>query len=178
MKENQFCAVCGTKIAKPDAQHWWCDTCKQDYFANPRPTVDIILFNTQGQVLVTERAFEPGKGMWDFPGGFVEFDETLEQAVYREIEEELGLAKKDLGEPTYLTSYFSRYPWGKTSYHLSCTVFTASLKGSPKILANDDVAAAKFYELTNLQAINFSHRRYPELVMDAAKKLNISKAKN
>jgi 8-oxo-dGTP diphosphatase len=51
-----------------------------------------IIYNDQGEVLIQQRAAGTHQGgLWEFPGGKVEPDETLEQALLREIREELGL---------------------------------------------------------------------------------------
>ena len=62
----------------------------------PRPmvTVDAVVFNLSGgktQVLLVNRGKEPYKGKWAVPGGFIEIDEELENAVARELKEETGL---------------------------------------------------------------------------------------
>lgn len=43
------------------------------------------------QVLLVKRAQEPGLGDWDIPGGYLDWDETLEEATARELKEETGL---------------------------------------------------------------------------------------
>ena len=53
-----------------------------------RPNVGIVLFNNTGQVLWARRSRHDG---WQFPQGGIEQGETLEQAVYRELYEEVGL---------------------------------------------------------------------------------------
>ena len=44
-----------------------------------------------GKLLLVRRASRRGRGNWQIPGGFVEQDETIEQAVVREVEEEAGV---------------------------------------------------------------------------------------
>ena len=58
-----------------------------------RPNVGIILANSQGQVLWARRI---GQSSWQFPQGGINEDETPEQAMYRELEEEVGLTAKDI----------------------------------------------------------------------------------
>ncbi len=46
----------------------------------------------EGQLLLVRRASRHGRGNWQLPGGFIEPDETVEQAVVREVYEEAGVA--------------------------------------------------------------------------------------
>ena len=45
----------------------------------------------EGKLLMVKRASRRGRGNWQIPGGFVEFDETIETAVTREVQEEAGI---------------------------------------------------------------------------------------
>ncbi|MEY4516915.1 MAG: hypothetical protein RL180_1261 [Pseudomonadota bacterium] len=53
-----------------------------------RPNVGIILANAHGQVLWAKRI---GHDAWQFPQGGIQYGETPEQALYRELKEEIGL---------------------------------------------------------------------------------------
>ncbi len=53
-------------------------------------TVDAVIADDSGRVLVMKRETEPYKGCWVLPGGIVEVGETVEQAAIREVEEEVG----------------------------------------------------------------------------------------
>lgn len=59
-----------------------------------RPNVGIILTNRQGQVLWARRV--GGQDAWQFPQGGIQKDEDPEQALYRELHEEIGLTRKDV----------------------------------------------------------------------------------
>jgi len=70
-----------------------------------RANVGIILSNQQGQVLWAQRM---GQDAWQFPQGGVNVDETAEQAMYRELWEEVGLVEQDV-EMIASTSSWLRY---------------------------------------------------------------------
>ncbi len=58
-----------------------------------RPNVGIILANSKGQVLWARRI---GQNSWQFPQGGISEGETPEQAMFRELQEEVGLTAKDI----------------------------------------------------------------------------------
>jgi 8-oxo-dGTP diphosphatase len=60
-------------------------------------TVDAVITDEHGRVLVMERGTDPFRGTWVFPGGYVDPGETVEQACIREVREELGLEVKLTG---------------------------------------------------------------------------------
>ena len=103
-----------------------------------------------GQIVLVERANEP-KG-WALPGGFVEDQECLEDAVIREIKEETGLDIEIIRQfHTY--SDPKRDPRG----HTVSTVFLARGKGALK--AGDDAKYAQLYHQFNLpEEIAFDHK--------------------
>ncbi len=59
-----------------------------------RPCVGIALFNDKGQVFVGERIDKPGA--WQMPQGGIDPDEPFEDALFREMEEEIGTKKADI----------------------------------------------------------------------------------
>ena len=54
-------------------------------------TVDALITDEVGRILLIQRGHEPFQGSWVLPGGIVEVGETVEQACAREVEEEVGL---------------------------------------------------------------------------------------
>jgi len=133
-------------------------------YDHPRPalTVDIALFHRSAkrvEVLLIKRAREPFKGLWAFPGGFVDKDESLEEAAARELLEETGLSGIHLeqigafGDPR-------RDPRG----HTVSVVFAAVLDQRIRARAADDASDAAWH----------SARRPPELAFDHKKILSFA----
>ena len=60
---------------------------------SPKIAVDPLIIKGN-KIVLLKRALTPFKGMLEFPGGMVEYDETVEHAVVREAEEETGLKIK------------------------------------------------------------------------------------
>lgn len=90
MKKNSHCSWCGT--AFPTDQSWprSCGSCRKITYLNPVP-VAVCLIPIQNGLLCVRRAIEPQKGELALPGGFIDFQETWQQAAAREAEEETGL---------------------------------------------------------------------------------------
>lgn len=54
-------------------------------------TVDLVLLRGDNSFVLVKRGFDPFKGQWALPGGFLDMDETVEEAAAREAREETGL---------------------------------------------------------------------------------------
>ncbi len=65
----RFCPVCGEAIEKVDDRAE-CRVCGYIGYANPVPGAEAVCFDEQGRILLGRRAFDPGQGLWDLPGGF------------------------------------------------------------------------------------------------------------
>lgn len=116
---------------------------------HPLCTVDAILEVEPGKVLLVRRRYEPLG--WALPGGFVEWEESLEKACRREIREETGLHIDEL-EQMHTYSDPGRDPRG----HTVTTVFIARPTGRPR--AGDDAAEIGLFELDRLpEPICFDH---------------------
>ena len=93
----RFCPLCGCKRAGfTPARPFRCESCGHTSFFGPVTAVGGVVTNSDGQVLLIERAREPGLGKLGMPGGFVDPQESAEAAVRREIQEEVGVAVGDL----------------------------------------------------------------------------------
>lgn len=60
------------------------------YSRVPRVCVDLLISNSKGEVLLTKRDIEPYKDYWHLPGGRIKFRETIDEAIKRILNGELG----------------------------------------------------------------------------------------
>jgi ADP-ribose pyrophosphatase YjhB (NUDIX family) len=68
-----------------------CPACGYIAYVNPRLVATTIPVTDRGEVILIRRGFEPGRGLWAQPGGFLEVDETPTEGAARETLEETGL---------------------------------------------------------------------------------------
>ncbi len=122
MKMFDCCPSCGSKsITYDGVKKLFCDECSFTYFHNVAAAVAAILEYEDGIVFI-KRNKEPGKGMLDLPGGFVDPNETVENAVKREIKEELNI---DIEKFEYLGSSPNIYEYKDIQYY-TCDMFFRS----------------------------------------------------
>lgn len=107
-------------------------------YRNPVPTVDLIIRDDHGRVVLIRRR-NPPHG-WALPGGFVEYGESLENAARREAREETSLE-------VVLDGQFHTYsrPDRDPRLHTITTVFLASISRGGELRAADDAAEAGFF---------------------------------
>lgn len=135
-------------------------------YEHPRPsvTVDVAIFRPMGedyQILLIQRAQGPYKGKYALPGGFIEMDESLEEAARRELFEETGVENLQL---TQIQTFSDpgRDPRGRViSTCFGCVLDTGD---KIRIQAGDDAADANWFGLTDLPSLAFDH----PLVIQAA----------
>lgn len=130
-----------------------CPVCGQAYetYANPAPTVDVIIHDPQRGVVIIRRAHEPLG--YALPGGFVDEGEQVENAARREMREETSL---DV-ELTGLLGVYSA-PWRDPRKHTMSTVFVGRARNPEALNAGDDAAGAAWYPLDALPSpLCFDH---------------------
>lgn len=124
----RFCVVCGSPLvhrpwAEGDGSPQLCcadASCGHVHFLDPKVAAGVVAVLEGGAVLV-RRAHNPCKGLWTFPGGFVNRGEVLPDAAAREAREEAGVevavdallgAYSFEGVPTILIAYAGRVTSG------------------------------------------------------------------
>jgi len=96
-----YCSNCGTAVVVriPEGEHLprhVCPACHTIHYENPKIVVGCIPEAEDGRIVLCRRAIEPRHGYWTFPAGFMENNETLQQAAARESYEE-ALADVEIG---------------------------------------------------------------------------------
>ncbi|MGL4250745.1 MAG: NUDIX hydrolase [Aeromonas sp.] len=149
-----FCPKCGAQTLLSTSEKEYRCGCGFHFFQNVAAAV-MVAFCWQDEVLVAVRARNPGKGLLDLPGGFVDPGESLEAALYRELQEELGVDM--VGHPCrYLGSFANTYPYDGITYHTCDTLFAITLAEKPVINPADDVAACQWVKLDTLSLSRFA----------------------
>lgn len=123
----------------------------------PALTVDCVIYDPTGRVILIRRKNEPFKGSFALPGGFVDIGETVEDACRREVREETGLVVSDL-ELVGVYSDPARDPRG----HTVSTVFLAKLPVAEAPIAGDDAATAEWVVDWRTQRLAFDHAQILE----------------
>ena len=128
----------------------------------PSVAVDGVLIK-DNNILLVKRKFEPFKDYWALPGGFVEYGESVEEAIIREFAEETNL---DAHVKNLLNVYSnpSRDPRG----HTISVVFILQAEGKP--ISGDDAIDARFFPIANLPKLAFDHNH---IIVDAIQKLGL-----
>jgi ADP-ribose pyrophosphatase YjhB (NUDIX family) len=104
-----YCSRCGASlrfgaVEGEDRHRLSCPTCGHIMYVNPRLVVTTLPITDAGEIVLIRRGIEPGRGAWAQPGGFLEVDETVNQAAIRETYEETGL----LVEPGEIVGLYTR----------------------------------------------------------------------
>lgn len=137
----------------------------------PRPavTTDVVAFTLITKIpyiLLIQRANDPAKGEWAFPGGFVDKDEDLMEAAVRELAEETGLS----GIPLHQFHSFGepgRDPRGHTISVAYCCIVSEEKQA---VRAADDAADARWFPLSDPPPLAFDHDHILEKAVQFVKR--------
>jgi 8-oxo-dGTP diphosphatase len=129
-------------------------------YQSPKITVDGVLFK-DNEILLIQRKNPPFEGMWALPGGFVEYGETTENAVIREVKEETGLDTK-ISSLIGVYSDPNRDPRG---HSISIVYILSKIKGD--VIGGDDAAQAAFHSINALPTLSFDHDK---IIKDAIRR--------
>jgi len=132
-----YCPSCGSRnIVFDRIKEFTCGDCSFTYFQNVAAATGTIL-ECGTKIVLIKRKQEPGKGLLDLPGGFVDPQETAEEAAKREIREEL---KIDVDRLQYLGSYPNTYEFKDVCYHSCDLLFYSKIDAFPTEFDETEVA--------------------------------------
>nr|WP_051567975.1 NUDIX domain-containing protein [Draconibacterium orientale] len=95
LKVLKYCPKCGSaELHKSGDRSLKCADCGFHFFINSSAAVAALVTDESGKLMLVTRGVEPNYGKLDLPGGFIDPLESAEDAVRRELKEELGLKVK------------------------------------------------------------------------------------
>lgn len=148
-----YCPVCGSnRFVINNVKSKRCEDCGFVYYFNPSSATVAVIINHKNELLVATRANEPGKGTFDLPGGFVDMNESAEEALAREVKEETGLA---ITSPKYLFSVPNLYLYSGFEVETTDMFFLCRINENETFHAYDDVSDLRFIPITQLDASRF-----------------------
>ena len=107
-------------------------------------TIEVVaaIIKIQDKIFITRRSYGEFADMWEFPGGKIELGESREEALIREVKEELEL---DINNLEYLTTVDYDYP----NFHLTMHCFICEICGGELVLnAHNDAKWVSLEELS------------------------------
>ena len=150
-----------------DAKSLECLSCGFVYY-HSSAAVAVGLIECDGKIILTQRAVEPSKGLLALPGGFVDYEESLECGLIRELQEELNITIKS---PTYLCSYWERYLFLDVLYFSTIAFFVVRANDISNITAKDDVDAFLFIRPNDIDYSKLAFES-DRVALDKYQKLN------
>jgi 8-oxo-dGTP diphosphatase len=137
-------------------------------FSRPALAVDAVVFGLDEEdlkVLLIRRDLEPFQGHWAFPGGFVHIEESLEEAVRRELQEETGIVQVFL-EQLYTFGAVDRDPRER----VVAVAYYALVKLSDhRIKAATDARDAAWFAISEARHLAFDHDRILAVALERLK---------
>lgn len=152
-KLYKFCPTCKTALEYKfidGRNRLSCSKCGFILWSNPKPVVSLLVCRAD-EVLMVQRAKEPLFGYWCLPGGFLEYEESPQEGVIRELKEELGT---EVSINKLINIYqIDNDPRG---IHLDI-IFSGNTED--EIKPNEELSGYKYLDINNLpEKIAYKHR--------------------
>lgn len=145
-----YCPHCGTptKIEFHSGKlRPSCQGCGWVYFPDPKVAV-AVLIKKENTILLVQRMYDPHKGYWTLPSGFIDAGEDPKLAAERECLEETGLRINDITLVDVL--YSQEYPRGASIL----IIYSANVE-SGELTAGDDAKQAVYFDVNHLPPLAF-----------------------
>ncbi|MFN8528043.1 MAG: GNAT family N-acetyltransferase [Anaerolineae bacterium] len=153
-RQLTYCPVCGHELGQREEGgrvRQACPNCGYVHYVNPVPAVGMLI-EMDGGVVLIRRMHPPHQGRWTLPSGFIEADESAEEAAIREAEEETGL-KTEIIELAGINSFPEGPPVSGIMIFYRMRPIGGELKGG------DDAIEAKVFKAEDLPLLPFRTHR-------------------
>jgi 8-oxo-dGTP pyrophosphatase MutT (NUDIX family) len=117
----------------------------------PRCVAEALLIK-DGQVLLVNASRGVTKGFWNLPGGFLEYGESPEECIIREVKEEIGLIASTKDLTGVYTKASAHHPFYLIAFVFLCDVDNFDIKLDP-----DEIAETKWFDINDAIAVTKSH---------------------
>ena len=144
LRTHQFCGQCGSRMAKVSwemAMH--CHTCNHRSYPRVSPCI-IVAIRHENKLLLAQGERQKQSGFFSILAGFVESGETLEEAVHREVFEEVGVKVKNV-------EYFSSQPWPFP--HSLMVGYLAEYDSGDIVVDGKEIIEADWFDIDNLPVV-------------------------
>ena len=122
LEDVRYCPRCANEATVTYPRSITCPSCGYGAFYNPKPVACAITATADEGILLLRRGFEPNRGRWSMPGGFVDLGESVEDAAIRETHEEIGVH-------ITLTNLIGVY--SRSTDRIVVVVYAAQTEGTP-----------------------------------------------
>jgi NAD+ diphosphatase len=141
---DKYCNMCSNNLTRRDATKFlYCNNCQTEIYPQISPCV-IVRIEKDNQILMSRSiGFTPNK--WGLIAGFVEIGETLEDAVRREVMEEVGIEIEDI-------KYWGSQPWVFPNNTL-IVAYTAKYKAGNIKIDYNELEEANFFTVDNIPGL-------------------------
>jgi len=162
ISQFRLCPRCGRDaIERHSKKSVRCPACGFLFFFNTAAAVVALITDPEGRLLVTKRSFDPAQGTLDLPGGFVDAHETAEEALSREIREEINL---EISSLRYLFSVPNIYDYAGVRYHTMDLAFACEASDLNMLRPGDEVAEIIFLRPEELDVNAFGLKSMREVI--------------
>lgn len=149
-----YCPRCAQPaLHTPHEKLLTCHNCHFHYYTNAAAAVMALILNPEGHILLVRRNREPARGTLDLPGGFVDPQETIENALLREVKEETGL---HIAHFTFLASFPNHYHYRNITYHTIDLAFLCQPENPHNLTESDETTAPAYYPPHTIQPQHLS----------------------
>jgi ADP-ribose pyrophosphatase YjhB (NUDIX family) len=130
------------------------------------------IIETKNGIILTKRKLNPKKDFLDLPGGFTDYNESLEVALKREVKEEINLEIYDL---SYFGSYPNKYIYKNVTYFTIDSVFICKAKSLKDIRKSKEIDNILFCHPEKIPILKLGFKSTKKAILEYLDYLNNKK---